>query len=81
MKNLPPNLTPAQLKAYKEIQRINLAGVMFWYLLIVFTGILAGFVYVAFWGKSEAWIKIGFALLDGIVGTSLTRVVWYLFKN
>jgi len=54
---------------------------MFWFLLVVFTLILAGLAYAAFWGKAESWIKIAFALLDGIVGTSITRIVWYLFPT
>ena len=80
MKDLPPNLTPAQVKTYAALQKINMAWVVLCFLLVVFTLILAGFAYAAFFGKAERLIQIGFALLDGIVGTCITRIVWYLFR-
>ncbi len=81
MSNPLPSHTPGQLKALEVLQRIRMAWIIFWFLLVVFTIILAGLIYVAFWSKAESWIKIAFALLDGIVGTSITRIVWYLFPT
>jgi hypothetical protein len=81
MKNLPPNLTPAQVRAYTELERISMAWVVLKFLLVVFSLILVGFAYAVFWGKAERLIQIGFALLDGIVGTSITRIVWNLFPT
>jgi len=54
-----------------------MAWIMFWFLLAVFAVLLASLIYSAFWKRGEAWIA--FALLDGIVGWSIKRIVSYLF--
>ena len=58
-----------------------MAWVVLIFLLLVFTVILVGLLYAAFAEKGEAWIKIAFALLDGLVGTCITRIVFFLFST
>ena len=79
MSEPPPAYTPDQIKTFLLLQRNRMAWIMFWFLLFVFAVILAGLIYAALTGKAELWIKIAFPLLDGLVGASITRIVWYLF--
>jgi hypothetical protein len=58
-----------------------MAWVVLIFLLVVFSIILAGLLYAAFTGKGEPWIKIGLVLFDGLVGTCIVRIVFFLFSN
>jgi hypothetical protein len=58
-----------------------MAWVVLIFLLLVFAVILAGLMYAAFTGKGEGWLKIGLLLFDGLVGTCIVRVVFFIFSS
>lgn len=75
------NLTKAELEVYKEVQRIRMAWVALVVGLLLFTVCLAGLLVTAYSGKGEAWLKIGVAVMNGVLGTCVMRVYFYLFPK
>ncbi len=77
--NQPPSYSPDRLKTLAVLQRNRMAWIMFWFLLAVFTVVLAALMYAVFSGKGQTWIRVALVLLDGIVGWSIKSIVSYLF--
>ncbi len=77
----PPSYTDRQLKTYEIIQRNHMAWVVLIVLFFFFGVVLAGLMYSAFSGYGERWLKVGLAVLDGLLGTCITRIVFYLFPR
>lgn len=79
---MPPlNLTKAELEVYKEIQRVRMAWVALIVGLLLFAVCLAGLLVTAYSGKGEAWLKVGVAVMNGVLGTCVTRAYFYLFPK
>ncbi len=77
----PPSYTDQQLKTYEIIQRNRMAWVALIILFVFFAAVLTGLMYAAFSGKGAEWFKIGLAVLDGLLGTCIVRVVFFLFPR
>ena len=75
----PPSYSPEQIKILEGLQRINLAGKMVLFLVIVFTVILAALLYNAFSGKGNVLLISGLIGLNGLIGWSFQHVMKYLF--
>jgi hypothetical protein len=58
-----------------------MAWIMFWFLIGVFSVILAAALYSIYSGKGSGWNQFAFFLLDGLVGWSIKVVVAYLFPS
>jgi hypothetical protein len=81
MRNQPAEYSDRQLKTYEVIQRTYMAWVALIFLFSAFAAVLAGLLYAAFSGKGEQWLKVGLLVMDGLLGTCLTRIVFYLFPR
>lgn len=81
MPNRPPSYTDRQLKTYEIIQRNRMAWVALIILFFFFAVVLAALIYAAFSGKGEDWLKVGLTVLDGLLGTCILRIVFYLFPK
>jgi hypothetical protein len=80
-KKPPPSYTDRQLKTYEVIQRNYMAWVSLVFAFTAFSVCLAGLLYSAFSGKGEAWLRVGLLVIDGLLGTCITRVFFYLFPR
>jgi hypothetical protein len=74
-----PSLTDKQLKTIKELQRIKMAWVLFYFMLILFTIAFALLIISVFFSQAADWIKIGFFLFNGILGWSVKSLHRHLF--
>jgi hypothetical protein len=73
--------TSDQLKVLAEVSRIRMAGIMFYFLLVVFLVVLGIFVYAIFWNKGGTIGKIGLGGIDTTVGWSFKHLMTYLFPK
>ncbi len=77
-KKHPPS-TPELLEVVDVLRRNQMAWIMFWFLLAIFTIILGLLVYAAFFRQSGIEIKVLFGVLDTIIGWCIRQLVLYLF--
>jgi hypothetical protein len=81
MSNQIPSLTDKQLKTLKELQRIRMAWILFYFMLTLFTIAFALLVISVFFSKAAAWVQIGFFLFNGILGWSVKSLHRHLFPE
>jgi uncharacterized membrane protein (DUF485 family) len=81
MSKEPPPSTPELYELVDVLRRNQMAWIMFWFLLVVFTIILCLLVYAAFFKQSSVEIKVLFGVLDGIIGWCIKQLVSYLFPS
>jgi hypothetical protein len=81
MKQLPPDLTPAQIKVYEVIQRNRMA----WTTLVVVLGLLIfgffSFLYAMFFLPQQGVAKGVLGGIDLLLGWALHRIVGNLFPK
>ena len=73
------SLTPAQLKAFETIQRIQMAWVALWVTLVFFAVVLVALICAAFSPVAGPSMRWAFGIIDGILGWALRPVFKYLF--
>lgn len=78
---MPKPPSPEQLNATLVLQRITMAWIVFWVVLLVFLGLLGLLIYSIFFTIVEVWVKVGLGLLDGVVGGCMLKIVSYLFPS
>ena len=75
----PPSYTKRQLETLDVLQRNRHANTLFYFLLVVFSGILVGVVYLTISGKGNVTMLLGMLGLDGLIGWSIRQIVAYLY--
>jgi uncharacterized membrane protein len=70
-----------QLRVLAELQRIRLARVMFYFLMIAFVVVLLILLYAIFWSNTGTIEKLGLFGIDGTLGWSFKHVVAHLFPS
>ena len=81
MSNQIPSLTDKQLKTIKELQRIRMAWILFYFMLTLFAAAFVLLIISVFFSQAEAWEKIGFFLFNGILGWSVKSLHRHLFPE
>lgn len=81
MKIPPYTITPEQLAVHKGIQTILMAWIALITALLLFTGVLAAFLYALFVLKSEGSAKTILGATDLTLGVALRGVYAYLFPT
>ena len=71
--------THDQLRTLILLQRIHMSWVMFWFSLLIFIVILSALFYSMLANKGDVWTRIVLALLNGIVGSNVRQMVFFLF--
>lgn len=69
------------MKTLAVLQDLQLAKVMFYFLLVVFVVVLTALLCAVFWAKTDTLTSGGLAILDGLIGWSLRHMVTYLFPS
>ncbi|MGD1092669.1 MAG: hypothetical protein ABSB35_11860 [Bryobacteraceae bacterium] len=72
-------ITPEQLKVYEALERIQMAWIALWAALVLFTVVLAAFLYALFFVDQQDVAKVIMAGIDGTLGWALRTVYAYLF--
>jgi hypothetical protein len=68
-----------QIKSLIVLQKVRMTWIMFWFSMFVFIVILCALFYSILFNTGDVWTRISLALLNGIVGSSIRRIVFYLF--
>jgi hypothetical protein len=74
-------ITPEQLKVYEALQKIQMAWIALWAALILFTVVLAAFLFALFFVPEQSAAKGIMAAIDGTLGWALRTVYAYLFPS
>ncbi len=69
------------MKTLAVLQDLQLAKVMFYFLLVVFVIVLAALLCAVFWAKKDTLTSGVLVILDGFIGWSLRYMVTYLFPS
>lgn len=70
-----------QLRALQIAQRIRMAWVLFYFMLVLTAAAFILLIVAVFFTKAEAWVKIGMFLFNGILGGSINTLHQYLFPK
>ena len=81
MNEQPPAYTDRQLKTFDLLQRNRMAWFVLLFLFAAFAVVLVALLYAAFSGQGKAWLTVGFTVIDGLLGTCITRIVFFLFPK
>ena len=81
MSNQIPSLTDKQLKTLKELQRIKMAWILFYFMLVLFSAAFILLVMSVFSPQTARWEKIGCFLFNGILGWSVKSLHKHLFPE
>ena len=77
----PPSYTDRELRTVDVLRRNQMAWIMFFFLLVVFSVVLGFFLYAAFW-RSDKWLtEIILGLLDGLIGWMMKHLVTFLYPT
>jgi hypothetical protein len=76
-----PSLSDKQLKTIKELQRVRMAWILFYFMLILFTVAFVLLIISVFFSQAADWVKIGFFLFNGILGWSVKSLHRHLFPE
>jgi len=77
----PPNFTPKQLHAYEVLQRIRMAWVALWFILVLLAIGLLSFLVALFWVQSQSTAKVLLGGVDTLLGLALRTIIAYLFPS
>jgi hypothetical protein len=77
----PPSYTDRQLKTVDVLRRNQMAWIMFWFLLLIFSVILGFFLYATFWVKDTLVTQTILGVLDGLVGWTIKYLVKFLYPS
>src|SRR5215217_357681 len=72
-------LATNELRTLMLKQRIRMSGIIFWFILLVFSIILLMLLYLIFSARGDVVTRIGLALLDGVIAANLRHIVKFLF--
>jgi hypothetical protein len=81
MKQLPPDLTPTQLKAFEALERIRMAWIALWFVLALFSITLLSFLVALFVLQSDAMPKTILGAVNGLMGWAVKVVLAHLFPK
>jgi hypothetical protein len=79
MTEQPLDFSPQQLQAYEVLQRIRMAWVALWFILILLAIGLISFLVALFWVQSQSTAKVLLGGVDTLLSLSLRTVIAYLF--
>jgi hypothetical protein len=72
-------ITDRQFKVYEGLQKIKMAWVALWAVLILFSVVLIAFLCALFFVRSESIAKTALGATDATLGWALRTVYAYLF--
>src|SRR5436190_274395 len=76
-----PSLSDKQLKTLQVLQKIRMAWILFYFMLTIFAVAFVLLIISVFFSQAEAWVKIGFFLINGILGWSVKALHLHLFPK
>lgn len=81
MNNQIPSLTDKQLKTLQVLQRIKMAWILFYFMLVVFAVAFVLLIISVFFSQAKDWVKIGFFLFNGVLSWSVRALHRHLFPE
>jgi hypothetical protein len=73
--------TDRELVTVDVLRRNQMAWIMFFFLLVVFSVVLGCFIYAAFW-RSDRWLtELILGSLDGLIGWMMKHLVTFLYPT
>jgi hypothetical protein len=81
MTDQPPKYSAQQLQAYEVLQRIRMAWVALWFILILLAIGVVSFLVSLFLVQSQSTAKVLLGGVDTLLGLSVRTIIAYLFPS